>query len=113
MKQIVAWVNKHEQINLEKLNSKYNLNFTFVSSYEEFIKAIINNNSIPFLLRRKANTHFKKLSDLLVKYSNRIFYAYVERNAPCTLPKEFCWATENKNVRICDETNIMKLFQSL
>ena len=69
----------------------------------------IKNNSIPLLLRRKANTHFKKLNQLLIENPNQIFYAYVGHNPPCTLPKEFCWATGNKNIKICDETNVIEL----
>ena len=111
MKQVLAWLNKKEQKRLEKLNKKFNLNFVFVENYEMFIKNM-NNNSIPLLLRRKANTHFRKLNKLLIDYPNQIFYAYVEHNAPCTLPKEFSWATK-KNIKICDETNLWELFQSL
>ncbi|GBU28949.1 hypothetical protein R84B8_02511 [Treponema sp. R8-4-B8] len=111
MKQIVAWVNKREQNRIEKLNKRYNLNFVFVNNFKDFVKGI-QPDTISLLLRRKANTHFRKLNNLLVEYPNRTFYAYVEHDAPCTLPKEFYWATE-KNVKVCDETDIMVLLKSL
>ena len=111
MKQIVTWVNKREQNRLEKLNKQYGLNFIFVNNFDDFVKGI-RSDTISLLLRRKANVYYKKLVQLLETHQERIFYAYVEHNAPCTLPNEFSWA-RNKNVKICDETNIWEFFKSL
>jgi hypothetical protein len=110
MNRIVAWVNKREQKRLEKLNKQHDLNFIFADSYDEFIEKL-DTNAIPLILRRKANNYFKKLTDLVNKYPERIFYAYVEYNPPCTLQKEFCWVT-HKNVKDCDEIDLWELFRS-
>ena len=109
-KKIITWVNKREQRRIEKINEQHKFNFVFVNTFDAFANGISDENTIPLVLRRKANNYFVKLTNLVKENPNRTFYAWVERNAPCTLPKEFSWImlgnyknSSVKKIIDCDE----------
>jgi hypothetical protein len=107
MKPIITWVNKREQNHIEKINSRYNLNFIFVNNFDDFMNGI-QSDTIPLILRRKANVYYNKLVKLLATYQKRIFYAYVPNNSYEVFVKESLFS-EEKNVVSLDETELFRL----
>jgi hypothetical protein len=112
-------VNKREQKRIEKLNEQYGFDFVFVNTFDDFVGGIRDENTIPLVLRRKANNYSVKLTSLVMESPNRTFYTWVEHDAPCTLPKEFGWImlgnykdSTVKKIVDCDELTIWGLLQS-
>jgi hypothetical protein len=108
---MLCWVNKRTEKQFQELNLQYNIPINFVDTFENFEKGI-QQGVFLVILRRKVDKNIRRIRKLLSSFENHIFYAYVQRGDPCTTPREFEFSME-KNVVVCDETDIFKLFQSL